>query len=155
MEKGCFVITILKDNRNPKETRYNYSLCFSIGLHNRDAAILQEIQTYFNGVGRITALDKEADHYRVTSLKELALIIAHFDKYPLITQKLADYLLFKQAFELISRKEHLAKDGYLKLIAIKSSINKGLSPDLKAIFPNVTPIQRPLVVEKLSKTLIG
>jgi len=146
--EGCFRISILKDNRNPKETRYNYNLCFSIGLHIRDAALLQEIKTYF-GVGRITALDKEADSYVVTSLKDLAVIIAHFDKYPLITQKLADYLLFKQAFELISRKEHLAKDGYLKLAAIKSSMNKGLPSDLKAIFPSVTPIPRPFVVDQV------
>lgn len=28
----------------------------------------------------------------------MGTIIKHFDKYPLVTQKLADYLLFKQAF---------------------------------------------------------
>ena len=59
------------------------------------------------GVGSIRVQDKEADRYRVSSLKDLALVINHFEKYPLITQKQADYLLFKQAFELINRKEHL------------------------------------------------
>jgi len=28
------------------------------------------------------------------------MIIDHFDKYPLLTQKRANYLLFKRAFEL-------------------------------------------------------
>lgn len=39
---------------------------------------------------------------------DLAVIIDHFYKYPLVTQKGADFLLFKQAFNLVSRKEHLA-----------------------------------------------
>jgi hypothetical protein len=33
--------------------------------------------------------------YRVESIKELQTVIKHFDKFPLITQKLADYLLFQ------------------------------------------------------------
>ena len=41
------------------------------------------------------------------SIKELQAIINHFDKYPLITKKLKDYLLFNKAFYLISKKEHL------------------------------------------------
>jgi hypothetical protein len=36
----------------------------------------------------------------VSSIKELEVIINHFDKYPLLTQKQADYLLFKSAFAL-------------------------------------------------------
>jgi len=38
----------------------------------------------------------------VNSLKDLIeVIIPFFDKYPLITQKQGDYILFKQAIELI------------------------------------------------------
>jgi hypothetical protein len=70
------------------------------------------------------------------------------DKYPLITQKRADYELFKQAFELISRKEHLTTKGLEKLIAIKASINNGLSPALKAAFPSIIPASRPLVLNQ-------
>jgi hypothetical protein len=147
--EGCFSVEIMKDSRNPKKINYNYNLCFKIGLHRRDRALLEEIQKYFGGIGSITVLDENAYLYRVASIKNLKLIIDHFDKYPLITEKLADYLLFKQAFELISRKEHLTKEGLNKLIAIKSVVNKGLSPDLKAVFPNVIPVQRPLAVSQV------
>jgi hypothetical protein len=41
----------------------------------------------------------------------MGAIIDFFDKYPLITQKLADYLLFKQVFEMIKNKEHLTIKG--------------------------------------------
>lgn len=38
---------------------------------------------------------KRAVILRVSSIKELEIIIAFFDKYVLITQKWADFLLFK------------------------------------------------------------
>jgi len=35
---------------------------------------------------------------RVESIKELQVIVDHFDKYPLISAKVVDYLLFKKMF---------------------------------------------------------
>jgi hypothetical protein len=81
----------------------------------------------------------------VGSVKELKVIIDHLDKYPLITQKRADYLLFKQAFDLISRKEHLTKEGLHKILYLKSALNLGLSEALKTYFPGVKPADRPLI----------
>lgn len=37
----------------------------------------------------------------IGSIKDLAVIINHFDKYPLITKKHADYLLLKMAVNLV------------------------------------------------------
>ena len=57
-------------------------------------------------------------------LRELTnVIIPHFDKYPLITQKRADFELFKTAFEIINHQEHLRIEGLRKLVAIKTSLN--------------------------------
>jgi hypothetical protein len=62
--------------------------------------------------------------YNVTSLQDLTnVIIPHFDKYPLITQKLADFILFKKVIDLMNRKEHLTLEGIEKILAIKASIN--------------------------------
>jgi hypothetical protein len=36
-------------------------------------------------------------------------------------------------------------EGLEKIVAIKASMNKGLSPELKAAFPNITSMDRPLV----------
>jgi hypothetical protein len=82
---------------------------------------------------------------QVRSVKDLSAVINHFYKYPLITQKLADYELFKQAIQLIQQKEHLTIEGIHKLIAIKASMNLGLSKELKAAFPDTIPVLRPLV----------
>jgi LAGLIDADG endonuclease len=83
--------------------------------------------------------------YVVTSVKQLSIIMDHFDNYGLITQKLADYLLFKMAFEIIKRKAHLSNEGLQTLVAIKASLNLGLSDDLKAAYPDINPVPRPLV----------
>ena len=108
-------------------------LYFQILLHEKDKALLEQIQKYF-GVGNINKKKENACEYRVSSIKELQAIILHFDQYPLITKKLVDYLLFKEAFNLISCKKHLTKEGLDKLIAIKSSINRGFIRGIKTSF---------------------
>src|SRR5436853_7797737 len=91
----------------------------------------------FGGSGSIIE-GKETIHYNVSNLKDIVdVVIPHFDKYPLMTQKRADFLLFKQVSDLISRKEHLTTEGLHKIVSIKASINKGLSTELKAAFPDV------------------
>jgi hypothetical protein len=54
-------------------------------------------------------------------------------------KKLNDYNLFKLAYNLIIKKEHLSIEGIEKLVALKSSMNLGLSSHLKAAFANIKP----------------
>lgn len=72
-------------------------------------------------------------------------VINHFDKYPLITCKLSDYLLFKEVVGMIQLKEHLTLNGLEKIVALKASINRGLSDELKVSFPLVIPVKKPIV----------
>jgi len=122
-------------------------------LHQKDRPLLELIKNYL-GVGNIYKSGKDSIRLRVHSRKDLAVIINHFDKYPLISQKQADYLLFKQTFVLFNNKEHLTMEGLEKLIAIKASINRGLSEELKAAFPNVIPFQDHHTNPKKTKNLI-
>lgn len=68
----------------------------------------------------------------------------HLDTYPIRTQKISDYVLFKEVFNLVLNKEHLTLSGLHKIVAIKASVNLGLSESLQAAFPGVTPRIRPL-----------
>lgn len=140
--ESSFYLKILKNKKH--STGWVVELCFQIGLHQKDRPLLELIQLFF-GVGKITKLGKDSILYRVSSNKDLAVVIGHLDKYPLLTQKRADYELFKEAFELVSRKEHLTIEGLRKLVAIKESINRGLSDELNALFPNTKPATRPVV----------
>jgi len=81
--------------------------------------------------------------YQVTKLGDLVIIIDHFNLYPLLTQKYADFLLFKKAFDIIKDKKHLTIEGLHDLIGIRASLNKGLAERLKLAFPNIKPAVRP------------
>ena len=45
----------------------------------------------------------------------------------------------------MNRKEHLTEDGLRKIVAIKGSINLGLTDSLLAAFPNLEFVPRPQV----------
>jgi hypothetical protein len=84
--------------------------------------------------------------FRVTSSKQiLNKIIPHFNKYNLISQKQADYLLFKKIVNLIEQGEHLKGEGLQSIINIRASLNLGLSEVLKAAFPDTIPVVRPQI----------
>ncbi len=51
-----------------------------------------------------------------------------------MTNKWADYQLFKRGVEFIDRGEHLTTVGLNKLVSIKASMNRGLSDKLKKYF---------------------
>jgi group I intron endonuclease len=140
--EGCFNISIFKDNTF--KLGWRVKLTFKISLHSKDKEVLELIKNYLK-VGGITKAGPEACQFRVSSVKDLAVIINHFDKYPLITKKFADYELFKQAFNLIINKEHVKEEGLRKIIAIKASMNLGNSVTLKETFPGIVPVIRPSV----------
>jgi hypothetical protein len=90
---------------------------------------------------------KKAVLYQVRNLSEITkTIIPHFEKYPLITQKQSDFLLFKEIVKLMDKGEHLTIDGLVKIVNLKASLNKGLSDELKGYFPKAIGIRRSLVV---------
>jgi hypothetical protein len=110
--------------------------------------LILNLQKYFKGVGKIVIF-KETCTYRVDKLKDiLEVIIPHFDKYPLVTQKLADYILFKKIVNLMVNKEHLTLDGLKTILSFKSSLNLGLSEELKIQFADIKAAKRPVVSNK-------
>jgi hypothetical protein len=60
---------------------------FSINLHKKDLAILESIKSYFNNVGNIYVERENSVKYGVSSIKDISIIIDHFNKYPLISKK--------------------------------------------------------------------
>lgn len=140
--EGSFLISIYK---NKNKLGWAVKLEFQIGLHIRDKALLEKIQNYFQ-VGNLFISSKgDICCFRIQSPKDLKIIINHLDLYPLKTQKLSDYILFKEALNLIFNKEHLTLPGLLKIVAIKSSMNLGLSHTLQATFQDIIPVLRPVI----------
>jgi len=141
--EGSFIIRVIKSSGY--RLGWTVQPIFQIELHKKDENILKFVQSYL-GVGNIYSSGTRSSlAYKVTSVKDLVSVINHFDKYPLITNKQADYLLFKKVVGMIQLKEHLTLDGLNKMVAIKASLNRGLSDELKAAFPHVIPVKRPIV----------
>ena len=101
-------------------------------------------------IGKIVIF-KDTCTYRVDKLVDIfEVIIPNFDKYPLVTQKLADYILFKEIVSLMKNKEHLTLDGCAarKILSYKASLNLGLSEELKDKFSDIETVKRPLIIDK-------
>jgi hypothetical protein len=97
---------------NPRYKKgYRVKVGFQICLHIRDIALLEQIQSFF-GVGKITKLGAESFQFRVYDLEDLKVIINHFDKYPLLTNKQSDYhLIFRLDVNYMEKGRHLTLEG--------------------------------------------
>ena len=105
---------------------YNITLKFSMSMHEKDMDLLIKLQKFF-GVGTITKHGRPAIKYKVTSIKDMSVIITHCTKFPLITHKSIDFLLFKNAYELMIAKLHLTDAGFKKILSLRASLNLGAS----------------------------
>ena len=139
--EGSFVLSITKSNN--VKSGWVIKPRFQIHLHKKDLFILEAIKNFL-GVGKIYVQGEVSVEYRVFSIKDLKIVLDHFDKFPLISQKYVDYLLFKEAYLLLINREHLTSEGLRKIISIKASINNGLSSSLKEAFPGIIHAVRPL-----------
>ena len=121
---------------------------FPIILHRKDKPVLDKICKLLK-VGRIYEKGPSSVEFIVFSIKELESVINHFEKFPLLTKKRADFNLFKSIMVLMKSKEHLTAPprgaGLRKVVAIKAAMNLGLSEKLKVAFPDVVPVERPKI----------
>ena len=122
---------------------------FQIVLHSRDLPLLKNIQAFFSNVGNISLSNhRESVSFIVSSFKEInRIIIPHFNRYSLLTNKQGDFLLFKSALEIINQGEHINPEGLRKIAAIKASVNTGKIPEE---FLGIKPVIRPeVLVQKI------
>ena len=170
--EGSFIISITRSEN--RAIRWRVTPIFSIELHGKDLHLLSKIQSFF-GVGNNTTINKNGPVvYSVKSIVDINSIIIpphYFDNYTLLTplayvrlawlgidqptaragagggawEKQAEFLLLKKIVELVIQKHHLREECLIKILEFKASLNKGLSPDLEKVFPDVIPVARPIV----------
>jgi len=142
--EGSFTIVI--DKNKVRKLGWRVQLKFQIGLHTKDLNLLCLLQQYLGGIGSIhSASNRDIVNYSIDSIKDINKLITHLEKYPLLTQKAADFTLFKKAVGLFNDKAHLTVEGLEKLVNIKASMNLGLSDTLKSEFSTYVPVERPVI----------
>lgn len=140
------MVSVLKSNTT--KTGWYVNVRYKITLHIKDLEIIKNIQEFFAGKGNIV-ISKNTCIFRVDSLKDIIdTIIPHFDRYPLITQKLADYILFKEVVSIMNSKKHLKMKGLMEVLSFKAGMNLGLSKSLVESFPDVSQKARPWIINK-------
>ena len=142
--EGSFSIII--DINKTRKLGWRVQSKFQMGLHKRDLSLLLQLQKNLGGIGSIyinPTLNKV--NYSVDSKKDLTNLILHLEKYPLLTQKAADFLLFKEVVKLMNNKAHLSIEGLNQIINIKASMNLGLSDFLKSEFNDFNPVERQVI----------
>lgn len=118
------------------------------------SSLFEIIKLYLN-VGKVQIKKdqtKTNSINNVHSINDLAnVIIPHFDKYTLLTQKQPDLKLFKQIFSVKVQGKHFTTEGFRirKILALKASNNQGLNEKFKQEFPNFS-LPRPEVLSSLN-----
>jgi hypothetical protein len=82
------------------------------------------------------------------------IVIPHFNKYSLNSQKKADFILFSNAIDIIINSNNDINDIY-RILSLKSSMGKknGIPSILSDIFPNIEPAKRPIITSQKIKSV--
>lgn len=140
--EGSFGVFVKKDPR--RSLGYLITLSFEIALDKKDLNLLKGLQAYF-GVGGIYKHSSDMMRYKVSSIQDIVkVIIPHFDKYQLVTQKRVDFDIFKRIVRIIN-KGPISREDMQEIVNLKTSMNLGLSDSLKESFTNTKELARPLV----------
>lgn len=146
--EGCFTVRISKSESH--KTGWYIQACFEIALHIKDINLLTQVKDFFYCAGTIRTRGKMA-YYTVYNRKDLiSTILPHFDKHPLITQKQSDFLLFRSILHIMSKNEHLHKEGVIQIVKLRASLNDGLSENLKNHFGHLIKVERPIVIRPVN-----
>jgi NADH:ubiquinone oxidoreductase subunit K len=147
--EGSFVVTILK--KAGYKTGWAIQARFQIKLHETDRALLVLIQKFFGNIGNISPVNTRSSvEFRVNILGDLLnVIIPHFEKYNLITNKHSDFVIFKEIVLLMTKNLHKDFMGLQLILNNRASLNWGLTDSLKVAFPLTIPVARLPVKDKL------
>lgn len=143
--EGSFSIII--DKSKTHKLNWRIQSKFQMDLHKRDLSLLLQLQEFLGGIGSIyisPTLNKV--NYSIDSKKDLRnptlRVVTNVVR---LTQKAADYNLFKEVVKLMSNKTHLSIEGLNKIVNIKASMNLGLSDFLKSEFKDFIPVDRQVI----------
>ena len=96
--EGYFSIELYKDSK--ARFKYTPKLIFGINLHVKDLSILLSIKETL-GLGIVRTKGKVTS-YTVKRFKDLAVIINHFNHYPLFSSKYLVYQYWLQSYNILA-----------------------------------------------------
>lgn len=142
--EGCFSIGLQRyvssrarkrkwrKKRNKIKNPYIWKVCpsFRVVCVNQDRAILEAIKEKL-GVGKIHLYKRSEEisnyrdiaHYYVQTFSELLKVKEFFEKQHFYITKGQDFQKWAQCLEMMQRKEHLTREGLLKICELREQMN--------------------------------
>ena len=120
--EGCFCVSI---HRVPTRRGWYIGPVVQAYQHRDRADILGRLQAFF-GCGRIRPKGPNSSvvTWSVDGVPTIVeKVLRHFDRYPLRSGKLQDYLVFREIVLRMCRKEHLRPDGFLEIARLAFTMN--------------------------------
>ena len=112
---------------NRKGRKFGYEIRLSYQLDQKNNFILQQIKQVLGGsIGY--RKNQDTFYYSSVSFGSAKKVINYFDHFHLLSSKHINYIKWRNVYRLIQRKEHLTKNGFEKILTIKSTMNS-LSKD--------------------------
>lgn len=97
---------------------------FSVRLPESDRPLLDELQQFFSGAGKIyTVGDAGSAFYRVSHRLELTAVVEHFDAYPLRSHKAAAYEIWREMVRVKQQFRAPDRDRLEQLAAQLSALS--------------------------------
>lgn len=127
--EGSFTVSI---NKRESNNNWQVRASFELGLHSKDKNILEDLRGFFK-VGLInTRKSQNLTSFTINKNSDLInIVIPHFSKYPLQSQKRIDFELWAKIVNCMKEKEHLTPDGLFKILSLKSALNRGLPKNMR------------------------
>jgi hypothetical protein len=124
--EGCFSVSIRPHPTVRYGSRSVIGPVFQIYQHYDDLDLLERFKEFF-GCGRITSKGPKSNvmTYAVSGRHELeSIIIPFFERHPLRSSKQGDFEKFRDVVLAMQRKEHLTRDGFVRIVKLAFSMNK-------------------------------
>ena len=132
--EGCFSIGFIKQpnciKRKGYKTGYQVSHEFVVTQGAKSIRSLYELAEFFK-VGQVLVNNRYDNHkehlYRYVVRKRedlIKVIIPFFRKYKMSSAKRRDFEKFAKCVELMERKDHLSRDGLIRIAKIAQTMNR-------------------------------
>lgn len=119
--EGCFYVGIYPH----PEMSAGYQVLpeFRIVQHKRDIQILYALKRFFKS-GVVRQNHEARYELRIRKVESLRNVVNFFEKHPLKTKKNVDFKHFARIIRMMEAKEHLNKEGIVRIIRIASLMNR-------------------------------
>ena len=133
--EGCFSILFIKAKSN--KLGYQIKPMFAIKLVESEVDVLKEIRLFFNNIGNIYFESNSSGRakrmknandsfsFRISRLEEIKELVKKMSGANFVSkEKERDFKKWCKCIEIIDKKEHLSKVGFLKIAKLRESMHK-------------------------------